>query len=294
MSRPHADARRSSEQPLATDRRHLTTEAYGHAGPLAARQAIYRYQQPAIDFLDWALDQRGWCGDERVLDVGCGNGAYLARLATRLDPDVPRFGLDLSRGMLADLERGWDTACPRPRLIVGDAESLPAADGAFDVVLAMHMLYHVPAIPLALREFRRVLRPGGTLLVATNGPDDKRVIDDIVDAAARNLAGHRVAVAASPDIRFDLENGAVMLGAAFGSVERRELRRRLVIPAPEPVVRFVDSLRSFYAPRLPPGGHWEGLLAEVERRMARVIAVEGAFTVPLHAGVVVCRPAGPG
>lgn len=289
MRRPQPPSRRAADPSLATDRRHLTTAAYGSAAPLAARQAIYRYQQPPIDFLDWALDQVDWRGDERVLDAGCGNGGYLARLATRLAPGVPRLGLDLSRGMLGDLGAGWDPALPRPLLATGDVQALPFADGAFDVALAMHMLYHVPDIPLALRELRRVLRPGGTLLASTNGPDDKRAIDDLVDAAAGALAGHPVALVASPDVRFNLASGAALLRDAFGTAERRDLRRRLVVPAPGPVVRYVDSTRSFYAPRLPDGLGWEALLAEVERRLAAVIAAEGAFVVPLHGGVFICR-----
>lgn len=52
---------------------------------------------------------------------------------------------------------------------IADAVSLPFADESFDIVAAHYMLYHVPDPRQALHEFRRVLRPGGTLVAASNG-----------------------------------------------------------------------------------------------------------------------------
>lgn len=52
-------------------------------------------------------------------------------------------------------------------LIQADAR-LPLGDGGVDVVLAMHMLYHVPDVPAPVAELRRIVKPGGTLLASTN------------------------------------------------------------------------------------------------------------------------------
>ncbi|MBC8077697.1 MAG: hypothetical protein H7Y32_16595, partial [Chloroflexales bacterium] len=52
---------------LFTDRTHLTTKSYPTGANLAARQNIYQYQQPPVDFIGWALDQATWRGGERVL-----------------------------------------------------------------------------------------------------------------------------------------------------------------------------------------------------------------------------------
>ena len=48
------------------------------------------------------------------------------------------------------------------------ADALPFPDASFDVLTARHMLYHVPSVPAALAEFRRVLKPGGRFLATTN------------------------------------------------------------------------------------------------------------------------------
>jgi ubiquinone/menaquinone biosynthesis C-methylase UbiE len=52
---------------------------------------------------------------------------------------------------------------------VAPAISIPVADDAADIVVAAWMLYHVPDLDAVLREVRRVLRPGGTLVAVTNG-----------------------------------------------------------------------------------------------------------------------------
>jgi cyclopropane fatty-acyl-phospholipid synthase-like methyltransferase len=88
---------------LYTDQRRLRTQAYANSDNLQARANIYRYQQPQIDLTGWALEQVSWRGDERVLDVGCGPGQYLRRLAQR--PGLQLIAIDLSRGMLVDLAR---------------------------------------------------------------------------------------------------------------------------------------------------------------------------------------------
>jgi len=104
---------------------------------------------------------------ERVLDVGCGTGALLRRLAeshpaallSGVDP-VPEM-LAVARGRLpaeVELREGW-------------AERLPFAEEQFDVVVSCNMFHYIQRPVEALREMRRVLRPGGRLIV-TDWCDD--------------------------------------------------------------------------------------------------------------------------
>jgi ubiquinone/menaquinone biosynthesis C-methylase UbiE len=93
-----------------------------------------------------------------VLDVGCGDGA---RTLANLPADA--VGVDISR---RGLELATD-AVPEARLAQGDMAALPVADDSVDGVTAYHAVFHVPRErhPEVYREFARVLRPGGTVLM---------------------------------------------------------------------------------------------------------------------------------
>ncbi|GGM38689.1 class I SAM-dependent methyltransferase [Haloarcula argentinensis] len=93
-----------------------------------------------------------------VLDVGCGDGA---RTLANLPPNS--VGLDFSR---AGLALAAETV-PESRLVQGDMASLPVATDSVDAITAYHAVFHVPRDqhPAVYREFARVLRPGGTVLM---------------------------------------------------------------------------------------------------------------------------------
>jgi SAM-dependent methyltransferase len=197
------------------------------------------------------------------------------------------LGLDLSRGMLADLARGWDIAA-RPHLAAADIQALPLPGASCDVALAMHMLYHVPDIERAAHELRRVLRPGGALLAVTNSAYHNQELFALYETAFASVAGDG-APGERWDRRFELENGTALLQTAFAQVERRDITGALVIPEATPVLRYLDSTRATRAPALPDRVTWEDLMAEAARIVDRTIVEQGAFRVTTHAGVFVCR-----
>jgi len=92
----------------------------------------------------------------RILDVGCGTGANLLMLSQYGDAE----GVDLSEDALAFCrERGLD------KVRLGAGEELPYEDGTFDLVTAFDVVEHMDDDLAGLREMRRVLRPGGRVLL---------------------------------------------------------------------------------------------------------------------------------
>src|SRR5690606_15992023 len=127
---------------------------------LRLRQDVYdRYSVPHIDYHAWVLDRLNWRGDERVLDVGAGPGDYYRALSSRL-PDIQYTGVDLA------LPRLYDH--PARSLAQGELAELPFGSGTFDVVMANHVLFLIDDRAAAIRELRRILKPDGILLTATN------------------------------------------------------------------------------------------------------------------------------
>lgn len=108
-----------------------------------------------------------------VLEVGCGTGLVLSRVAP-----VTRtlHGVDLSPGMIQKAkERGFDVS-------VASATSLPFADDTFEVAFSFKVLAHVPDLPKALGEMARVVRPGGRVIAELYNPYSLRFL-------AKRLAG---------------------------------------------------------------------------------------------------------
>ncbi len=257
----------------STSRHYLTKQQYATDANLAARQSIYVYQQPRVDIWSRVLDLAGLHGNESVLDDGCGNGSYLWALGQREHRGIV-VGMDLSPGML-DAAR---TRTGHRELMVGDAQLLPFRDDSFDVVLAMHMLYHLSDRAAGIRELRRVLRDDGVMLAVTNADAHLREIDEIVQAAAggRSLPSNR--------LTFTLESGGGELRDAFTHVERHDMGSELVVTEVEPVIAYVTSMRAFVGEE-----ELDGIVDEIRGRVTEVITAEGALRVHTAAGCFVCR-----
>jgi ubiquinone/menaquinone biosynthesis C-methylase UbiE len=99
--------------------------------------------------------------DECLLDLGCGTGALLRDLA-REGGSRRLYGIDLSLGMVARARQALSNTA---HLAVGDVGALPWPAGSFDVIVSVSS-FHFWADPgQALREVRRLLRPGGRLVL---------------------------------------------------------------------------------------------------------------------------------
>ncbi|MDP9333701.1 MAG: class I SAM-dependent methyltransferase [Actinomycetota bacterium] len=260
------------------DRQYLTGVQYASDANLASRQAIYRFQQPPVRAAAWALDLAVLRGNERILDVGCGNGMYLAEFARREHRGAVT-GMDLSPGMLS-AARTRSTVS----LLVGDAQRLPFGDGSYDRVLAMHMLYHVPDRDLAISEMRRVLLPDGVVLVLTNSRRHLQEMNALIGDVAHEVLGRR-----NPERaywRFSSESGDEELRRHFASVTRHDARSELVVSEVQPIVDYVASGWSL---AMAPDGGRESVLREVERRSRAVIEADGAFRIRTDVGCFVCR-----
>ena len=98
---------------------------------------------------------------ERLLDVGCGNGAAAIHLARTFRLDATGIDIDADQiQAAAEAANGL----PDTRFIVGDANALPFPDGEFDLVYTNKATHHIPDWRRAISEMARVLKPGGHLI----------------------------------------------------------------------------------------------------------------------------------
>jgi SAM-dependent methyltransferase len=212
-----------------------------------------------------------------VLDVGCGNGRFLARIRQHR-PDLTALGLDIAAGILSDVSGP---------VAVGDAAHLPVRKGAISAVLAMHMLYHVRNLREALTEMVRVLEPGGVLIASTNAREDKVELDELWAAAAGDVLGvadppRRVSLSA----RLPLDESPDLLRPYFGRVEVIELAGVVAVDDPTPVAAHLASYRA-WADQL--GVPFDATVERARVLVTERIEPEGFFRIRCRGGIVVGR-----
>jgi SAM-dependent methyltransferase len=248
---------------------------YGTDKKLRARQRLWAIskREPPFALYRWVLERAGLRGGERILEVGCGNGEYLAL--------VNAIGMDVSLGMLAAAKRRANGP-----LVCGDAERLPFVESAFDVVLAPHMLYHVSNLRAAVHELRRVLRRTGTCVAVTNGDENHWEMVELVE----KVVGHgwrwrRLAVSG-----FSLENGAAQLRVGFEVVERVDCpANAFLVTDVDALAAYLASVGDLYEPEVATWITWGEVVEECRRRAALIVNTHGAFRISTSIGAFVCR-----
>jgi ubiquinone/menaquinone biosynthesis C-methylase UbiE len=268
----------------ATGRRMLTESAYADDRHIRSRMAIYAYAEKAAA-PGWRTSVIPRDGTQIVADVGCGNGFDLRQI-------VPQgrcrhaFGFDLSGGMLRSIEESLRQSSSLS-LVQADAQRLPLPDGSVDVAMAMHMLYHVPDVPAAIRELRRITRQGGTVLASTNSSTSLAEIDELLNSAVTSRLGHQAS--ALPALSFTTQSGAAMLSQEFSDVTLRTFEVPLSIPAADPVIAYIASMREPALAWIGEPLDFDAVLDDVAADVEQVIQAQGTFRATTQMGVFICR-----
>lgn len=142
-------------------------------GDVIHRASFYDVLQTALTFgrarvyREAALDLARVSPGERVLDVGCGTGSLALAAKRRVGAGGTVHGVDAGAEMVARAKQKAASEGLEVTFDVAPAQALPFPDGAFDLVLCTLMMRHLPddGRKQAVAEMRRVLRPGGRLLV---------------------------------------------------------------------------------------------------------------------------------
>lgn len=272
-----------SSQHHETIRRQYATDE-----KLRIRQETHdKYTIPDRDFVSWALGCLDWRGDESVLDVGCGPGLYYPRIKEQM-PNTTYTGIDLLPGMLRNHPS-------QSRLAVADAIALPYADHTFDVVMANHMLYHVDNVEQAIMEFRRVLKPGGILMTATNSNQTMPELQVLMRRAIVLLTRQGAAQVRAPSLPSDhyaLENGTKLLARHFYAVVRYDLPSALVFPDVEPAIAYLETTRDLREAQLPADVVWEDVMMIMRQQINQLIKHLGELVINKQVGMLVASDSG--
>lgn len=256
------------------DQAYLRDVQYGSGVKLDARSALHRrFATSPVPLAVFESQLTDWPESARVLECGCGTGRFWEQGG--LPRSLQLTLTDLSPGMVqeaTDRARAHGFASVDGR--VCDVQSLPFDDRAFDVVVANHMLYHVPDPDLGVAELARVVRPDGVVLVATNGYGHMREVNDSLAEVFGSHAEGLYEV-------FGIDTGEARLRERFRSITWHAFDNDLVTDEPEAVLAYA---RSF-----PPG---EDATPDQEAALDVAIRrrfVDGVLRIRTRAGVFVAK-----
>lgn len=262
------------------DQAYLRDEQYAGSDRLARRAGLHAlYSTSPIAWFDWVSAQVGLAADAKVLEVGCGAGWMWEQSTIEVPAGVTLTVTDLSGGMV-DEAVARIGATGRVIAVTGqvaDAQQLPFDTGQFDIVIANHMLYHLPSPARGVAELARVLAADGHVVVATNGRRHMQELWAIRGQVFRlDPVDHTVDV-------FGIETGFPVLRDHFGSVVWRAFRDSLRCTDPDDVLAYLCST--------PPA---EDATPAQRDTMKSAIADafdagDGVMTISKDTGCFVCR-----
>jgi ubiquinone/menaquinone biosynthesis C-methylase UbiE len=178
----------------------------------------------------------GLARGDHVLDLACGRGAALFPAVEAVGPEGTVTGVDLAPEMVAVLGRAVD-GMPGVSVRVGDAQALEDPDASYDAVTCAFGIFFLPDPQAALAEWRRVLRPGGTVAVSTFDGGTGG-FPWVGRAVATTVMGEERAV---PVIAHAANVREAMAAAGFTDVRTEQVRHTFLFPDLDSVIAWYAS-----------------------------------------------------
>lgn len=275
--------KRFQNNPIYQDPSYLRRDQYGNSNNLNARAQLHqRYSTNKSGWHKWLFSYLEIGERSRILDCGCGPGTLWKTILPEMPYGCRIHLVDLSQGMIQEARESLSDHDAFEGFTVANAVSLPFFDQSFDVIVANHMLYHVPQRGEALGEFSRLLKSGGQLVTSTNGAGH---LLQLREMAAELLPDHSWGFAAV-DAGFSLENGADQLAAQFPDVEVRRYDNELQVTSADDILNYIlsSSEAKAMASTVEVG--------KLRRHLARKIAADGAVHISSDSGLFLARRTG--
>ncbi|MBO0525476.1 methyltransferase domain-containing protein [Clostridium botulinum] len=175
----------------------------------------------------------------KILELGCGDASLWNKNFNYIPSNWEITLTDFSDGMLKDAKKNLGEKRSRFNFKIVNAENIPFEEESFDVVIANHMLYHVPNINKALKEINRVLKSEGILFASTVGKNHMKEIREIISTFdIYSLTSESWEITDS----FQLENGLKIVSEYFNMVELKRYKDNLKVTDPVYILDYIFSM----------------------------------------------------
>jgi SAM-dependent methyltransferase len=250
-------------------------EQYKTPSNLNARIQLHqRFSTNPEPWPQWVFEHLHLSPGMRVLEIGGGPGTLWQENRHRLPAEAEIIFTDQSTGMMAQAHTTLGDLRPF-RFGVVDAQALPFVTDSFDVVIANHMLYHVPDRGMALGEIRRVLKPAGRFFAATNDDTHMQELRELREIAKRFLPNVPPPTSGTVSLTFAVATDE--LSRYFGQIQLHRYHNNLVITDADALVDYMLSGFNFTLP--------DGVEAPFRQWLHNRILSEGSITITPAVGL---------
>lgn len=211
---------------------------YQNATNISARIRLHKeYSYNKYGWFPWIFDLCQIQAGQKILELGCGNGAFWTENISRIPEHAEIILSDISDGMLRDAKRTIGTQHSQFSYQVLDCHQIPFPDHSFDLVIANHLLFYCENISAVCREIHRILKPGGLFLASTYGTHHMIEISQLVQEF-----DSRITLSAEKLYdKFGLENGAELLSPYFDTVTCRTYEDFIELDHAELLIEYILS-----------------------------------------------------
>lgn len=261
-----------------TDPNYLKTSQYRDSSNLDARAVIHeRFSTNPYGWFNWVFDSLSKLSHNvNILELGCGPGYMWKECSQRIPASWMIILSDLSPGMLDAARQNLAVTGRRFNFEQIDAQEIPYPDETFDVLIANHMLYHVPDRKKALSEMRRVLKTGGRFFITTVG--DRHLQEISAWLSRAKGTDKSLSRFTQP---FLLENGLEQLQEFFSRVEMSRYDDNLRVTEVEPIMAYIRSgIRAVEFS--------DAEMAKIEKELNEQLEQDGEIFITKDSGLFKC------
>ena len=217
--------------------RQFTHDQFSNENRLKARMQLYQYCEHKTNWHQWVFDHLDFTNVTDVLEIGCGNGALWRENTSRIPEGISIILSDISEGMVVAARQALSGYDNRFQFEVVDACRTPYIDGAFQMITAIHVIFHIHGNTRIFLEIDRLLADNG-FAYATE--PSRAYFQQMANIAA----GFNQSLAFDDDLirGFVLENGEEVLSGYFPVIEKFIYQNDVVLKTSEPLLLYLASI----------------------------------------------------
>ncbi len=211
---------------------------YQNATNITARIRLHRdYSANQQGWFPWIYEQCQIKACQRILELGCGNGALWTENHALIPEQIDITLSDISEGMLRDARRNIGQDDYRFSFAAFDCAQIPCEDQSFDRIIANHVLFYCADLEQVCQEIRRVLKPDGIFFCSTYGRNHMKEISELVQQFDSRI----VLAAENLYEQFGLENGQTILENYFSDISCIRYEDSIQLNRAEPLIEYILS-----------------------------------------------------